>query len=296
MLGLAIIYRSTMTRRELIRSLMAGLPAGSDCVSYPDHPLLLRGPDVLASYRDTLTAYFVVAQRSRKIASTVLPNVLLSRLALPWSTSFVLVLTESAGLSVEESWLFEEVVLIPKGGSLTVPIGRMANSVGGEVLEPLRIPHHERFAEAWAPATRGRRFIRSTPGEPTSLYAMADELTSLGDVEAPHSIGWRPDNMRDAQYMDFEQGKFFFSPPDSAAGNRLRALVSDATNVAVSADFGLDAGVGGLSAVSRLAQSGDAHLELHYSRIHIGSEVQGFDIIKPLRSAAFAGFESKLEQ
>ena len=82
---------------------MAGLPASSDSVAYPDHPLLLRGPDVLASVRSSLTAYFVLDQPVSHLPIRVLSNVVLSRLALPREANFVLILGERADIRNSDS-------------------------------------------------------------------------------------------------------------------------------------------------------------------------------------------------
>jgi hypothetical protein len=160
--------------RRVTRGVGAGhrgrLPAGSDVVVDPGHPLLLRGPDVLASYRGTLTAYFGFTQQSRRPLASLLPKVVLSRFALPAGTSFVLALDPPADLADEEASLFEELVVAADERLAQVPIGRMSTSAGAEATEPLRMFHHERFAEAWALSTRGRKPTRRTRGEPASFY------------------------------------------------------------------------------------------------------------------------------
>ncbi len=207
---------------------MAGWPAGSDFVVDPGHPLLLRGPDVLASYRGTLTAYFGFTQQSRRPLASLLPKVVLSRFALPAGTSFVLALDPPADLADEEASLFEELVVAADERLAHVPIGRMSTSAGAEATEPLRMFHHERFAEAWALSTRGRKPTRRTRGEPASFYGQrALRLTR------------------------------------AMAENYPRTWLSSATDLVVRIDYDLDDGLSGLSQISGLTLSGNAYLPLH---------------------------------
>jgi len=279
-----------MTRAEMIRALLANLPTGSDSVSYPDHPLLLRGPDVLATYRNSLTAYFVMARSTQNSINQMLSTALLSRLALPLGTRLVFVVAEATRLAEEASWLFEETVEAGRNKNLRVPVDPLPISGVAEVFEALRNPHHDRFAEAWAPTTRGRRFTRRTPGEPTSLRGLTREAIS-------HESGGPPE-LEDSdsiaqpgpQYLAFDNGIFYFRPPGALAASRLSRLTSDAAATAVSVDYGLEFGFQGLVDVADLVRSQDAHLALHHGEIPIESHEVPFDATKPLRAAAFAGF------
>src|SRR5690349_16920357 len=110
-----------MSRAELVRTVVEGLPTRSASVSSPDHPLLLRGPDILALIDGELTAYFVIGQRTRQVIS----RVVLSRLAYPPGTSFVAVLDRSVTLDDEYAALFEEVVEISNARAMSFPSGAM---------------------------------------------------------------------------------------------------------------------------------------------------------------------------
>jgi hypothetical protein len=258
-----------MPRAELVRTLVAGLPARSDFVDSPDHPLLLQGPDVLALIDGGLTAYFLIGQQIRRIAS----RVVLSRFAFPPGTSFVAVLDRQVPLEGEYSELFEEVVHINDRGAGHVPAGRMRQSPGSELADSLRFFHHERYAEAWALTTKRWHRKRKTPGEPSSLYAMTEAGPS-------------------ARYVDFDNGSIFFSPPDTADWRVLRPSLSSVTDIAARYDYGLTRGMEGLSEVSRLANSSVTHLALHHSRLNVAARSSTFDAMKPFRAAAFAGFET----
>jgi hypothetical protein len=279
-----------MTRDEMIRALLANLPAGSDSIDHPDHPLLLRGPDVLTSYRSSLTAYFVIARSTRSIINETLSAALLTRLALPPTTRLVLIMTETTDLAAEVSWLFDEVAEANPRHELTVPIGGLPVSDVADVLEALRAPHHDRFAEAWAPATRGRRFAREKPGEPTSLYGLTREAVLYdGNDQLESANGGGGPRIR-SQYMDFDNGEFYFNPPDSVTGARMSTLVTHAAATAVNVDYSLELGFSGLGAVAGLVQSREAHLALHHGNIFVNVQTRRFDATKPLRAAAFAGF------
>ncbi len=258
---------------------MAGWPAGSDFVVDPGHPLLLRGPDVLASYRGTLTAYFGFTQQSRRPLASLLPKVVLSRFALPAGTSFVLALDPPADLADEEASLFEELVVAADERLAHVPIGRMSTSAGAEATEPLRMFHHERFAEAWALSTRGRKPTRRTRGEPASFYGQrALRLTRAM-----------------ARYTGYDNGQFYFVSGESGRENYPRTWLSSATDLVVRIDYDLDDGLSGLSQISGLTLSGNAYLPLHGNSISIHADPREFDALKRLRAAAFAGIATRWE-
>jgi hypothetical protein len=256
-----------MLRSELVRAVVAGLPTRSVSVASPDHPLLLRGPDILALIDGELTAYFVIGQRTREIVA----RVVLSRFAFPAGTSFVAALDQSASLNDEYAALFEEVVEISGVRAVSFPAGRMYDSAGAELIDSLRFFHHERYGEAWAVTTNRWHRRRKIPGEPSSLFAMT---------------GARPT----ARYADFHDGSFIFVPPDSASWRSLSPSLSNVTEVAARYDYNLNRGIAGLAEVSRLTNSANAHLALHHSRINSPVRASRFDALKPFRAAAFAGF------
>jgi hypothetical protein len=190
-------YCSLVSRRDLIERVLAGLPASSDSVALPDHPLLLQGPDVLASVRNVLTAYFILDRPTHRLPIKVLSNVVLSRLALPRETNFVLVLGEGADIRDNDTEAFEEVVEMSGNRSPRTPAGRMNESRGAELMELLRRPHDERFARAWASTARRRESHHEIAGDPTSL---------------------RTPEIRRARtrYMDFDNGSFILPSPGGA--------------------------------------------------------------------------------
>ena len=124
-------YRSNMARRDLIERVLAGLPAMSDSVAYPDHPLLLRGPDILASIDSRLTAYFILDRPVHRIPVRLLSDVVLSRLALPMKTSFVLILGPNTKLGVVMPTSLKR---LPKYHLISWPAFRLAEFRSRELL------------------------------------------------------------------------------------------------------------------------------------------------------------------
>jgi hypothetical protein len=267
-----------MSRRDLIERVLAGLPASSDAVAYPDHPLLIQGPDILASSSGALTAYFVLDRHVRRLPLKMLSDVVLSRLALPRQTSFVLILGNEAGIRDEDSQIFEEVAALSADQFGGVPNGRMRESWGAEVIESLRRPHNERFGMAWASAVRRRGASRGVADYPTSLRAIEADL--------PYTR---------SRFMDFNEGRFIVSPPTAGGRVRARDLLDRATHVAVQVDYWLDLGVAGIGEVAQVMRSPNTYLALHENRLNPPTEVHRFDVLKSFRAAAFAGFSTRAE-
>lgn len=247
---------------------MASLPTQASSVSFPDHPLLLRGPDVLASIDGALMAYFVLSRSMHQMIS----DVVLTRLALPAETRFILVSDVPLSPDDEVISFFEEVVLTGMG-QREAQVSNVARADGTQLLESLRVLHHERFADAWATTTGRWHRRRKTPGEPSSLFSSG--------------IGWN------RRYMDFHDGEFIFSPPPQASWRSITPSLHYATISAVRADYNLGSGITGLAELSRLAEAGTTHLALHRGRLPSRAPVDTFDVLKPFRAAAFAGFATK---
>ena len=148
-----------MPKRNLIARVLEGLPASSDSVASPDHPLLLRGPDILASVNDRLTAYFVLDQPVRRLPARFLSTVLLCRLALPRETSFILVLGEETLIRPSGVEIFEEVIQESAARLPGIPIGRMSESRNYEYIEPLGVHITSGFPEPGRRQLDGGRYI-----------------------------------------------------------------------------------------------------------------------------------------
>jgi len=266
-------YCSAVPRRELIDRVLTGLPASSDSVAYPDHPLLLRGPDILASINSRLTAYFILDEHVRRLPVKFLSNVVLSRLALPAGTNFVLILGNEAIIRDVDSNIFEEVTPVSNDELAKFPAGRMRESQGGEIMESLRRPHNERFGRAWSPASEQTERRRRVVDRPTSIRGF--------DSGIPRAR---------VSYMDFHEGRFILDSPSPERRISTRDLLERASNAAVQVDYWLDLGVPGVEEVANIMRSRDAYLALHESRIPFPGEARRFDALKPFRAAAFAGF------
>jgi len=70
-------------------------------VPNPDHPLLIRGPDIIISIEQSLFALFTPSAEERQSPSRLKPRFVLSRLALPTHTRFLLVI-EPSGVAVAQ--------------------------------------------------------------------------------------------------------------------------------------------------------------------------------------------------
>jgi hypothetical protein len=268
-----------MFRRDLIRRVLEGVPSSGDSVAYPDHPLLLRGPDVLASMNGILTAYFVSTRKSRDQGPVAVATVVLSRLALPSRTNFVLVTDDDPEVEGRLVGLFEEIVSISKG-RLDLPIGRLTEAQSVPAIEVLRKHHHARFAEAWdSTVDRDRKKKPRKAGRSTATVQM-----QRGN--ARKYVG---------KEMVFHDNHLIARWPNSEGRVKSRERLTDAASSAARLDFGLDLGSSGLSEMAMLLEKGDAFLAMHQNFANTVSHSRAFDNLKPLRGAAFAGFATDLE-
>lgn len=141
-----------MRRRDLVQALCRSTPDQDNIVAYPDHPFLVRGPDVLARDDEGLVAYFVYASGDpRPGLSAGRARTLLSRLALPKNTEFVLVCEPpTRELSDGDVELFDAI----RYGVTTVQSHRSRLEPSGYaprgIVAELRPFHMRRFGDAWA--------------------------------------------------------------------------------------------------------------------------------------------------
>lgn len=265
-----------MARRDLIERVLAGLPAMSDSVAYPDHPLLLRGPDILASIDSRLTAYFLLDRPVHRIPVRLLSDVVLSRLALPRETSFVLILGPDAEIRGSDADIFEEIAEISSNQLASFPVGRIPESRTSEAINSLRRPHNDRFGKSWVPARRPRDGRHGDSEMPTSILRYEAKMRYRG-----------------SRYMDFGNGKFTVASPEQYGQISSRDLLDRAIHAAVQADYWLDLGVPGVAEVAQVMQRPDTYLAMHTSLLPLPTSVRQFDVLKPFRAAAFAGFSIK---
>src|SRR5216684_6152496 len=83
-------------RRSLAESVRDALPQDYVVVSNPDHPLVLRPPDLLIGGNGRLIALFIPTSVERGNQRNFRNRIILNRLALPAHTHFVLVLDSAA--------------------------------------------------------------------------------------------------------------------------------------------------------------------------------------------------------
>lgn len=258
-----------MDRRRTVLEVAKRTFHGSDFVVYPDHPLLARGPDVLGVDPDGLLALFVytsVTHRPRSRGERA--RLLLSRLALPRGTRFVLVaVADDQPLADIDVGLFDQVDhLAPNLESLQVE--RTETGVV-ELVEHLRVFHSERFAEAWTSRGAERNpTVRGESGPPTFSYF-------LPQGRHPRWIDVEHDG------LVAELGR---TSPLLRSVEQLAALM-------VAGDYGLSEGLSGIERTGSSLMGNDAHLALHRLMVERRFPVRARtgDPLKAYRAAAFAG-------
>lgn len=267
-----------MQRRLLIQRVMTELGSATEHVAYPDHPLLLRGPDVLALTRGVLTAYFVYNGRGpRPTSGQEQTRFLLTRLALPPGTRCVLVIDPVTTVNFSPTdILLDEVLVLGDVRAFSRATSQFDVTDAGEVIEGVRAFHHARFAEAWTRAFEVPEDLRlrsETPGQPTSEAA--------AERSPPRRLRW----------MGIDNG-VIYARPRARTAPELRRVVASTTVATTSLDYDLSLGLSGVAATSAKLRSGNGHLAIHHlfhERAYLWS---GFDAFKPQRTAAFAGIEA----
>jgi hypothetical protein len=257
-----------------LRKIIEALPRGAEYVTSPDHPLLLRNPAVLASVRGALTAYFVVGGSS---VSAVDDRIMLARLALPVGTRMVVAAEGFASDVHSDSYLSDEIVEISPDRKLPrVPSGRLRRSDSAELVDDVRGEHHLRFAEAWAAtrsAAQSGESVRERGGRSTAALSL--------EIESRPRLFARRHMVTDGLVVD---------EPAVLNRARLGQRMSAAIENAVHLDYGLSRGLEGVRRSSDLLSSRDAHLALHHYFLSEVPSTRAFDVFRPLRAAAFAGF------
>jgi hypothetical protein len=265
-----------MSRRDLVRDLVRSMPDRENAVAYPDHPHLMRGPDVLARVDDRLVAYFLFADGGFKPGSPAgRALTLLSRLALPEGTAFVLVDYSTHGLRSDHDLdLFDGVQFNPPSErkNLGGPWEDVGNDVPATLVRKLRPFHSRRFADAWA--TRDSFLPRRIqPGIPTP------QLRGPKIQRLPRGV----DEQDGQLYAPLDQAR-----DRSELARRFSRLVTTAVEYDYSTSLdSLEATVGAL--ISR-----DAYLPLHQATAPMRTANRVSDTLKPYRAAAFAGFHTTI--
>lgn len=286
-----------MDRRALMALLESGLPARAERVRHPDHPLLFRGPDLLALGEPRqLTALFISSKRQRHTAPSELSRYLLSRLAYPEDTLFVLALED--GMEVSDSYrvLFDEIIRLREGRRPRVPLRRRGPNESSEALLGIRSSHHERFAITWSSTVSGERQGNRETRTPSTAQFTLDRTT-----QGRQRLQLEPIGNESSTERRLDVGEPLGVIVRSRARRQkrapsLRELLVRATLTATRADYALDADPGVLPDLSELLLAGNLRLQIHENQETSRPRSRAFDAMKPLRAAAFAGFETISEE
>ncbi|WP_157940254.1 hypothetical protein [Arthrobacter ruber] len=264
-----------MDRRKLIQSFARHRFNEQAFVAYPDHPLLSRGPDLLASNDSGLVAAFMYSSPwSRPASPSEQSRILLSRLALPENTAFWLIISNNKlPVSTNDYALFDVAT------TLMDEEGETSNDISVDedfrhVLPVLKRFNSERFAAAWAPPKKLNSIDIKKPGFPTSRVHSNrhKSFASWIDLSVDGSL---------SAEIDEEHGR-----------TQLISRVRSFSTAATSLDYGIGNGISPLFQTAKLLENGDAYLSLHRADIKQNWRPEGAttnDLLKPFRTAAFAG-------
>ena len=135
------------------------MPSRDRTAVYPDHPLLVRGPDVLADINGELVAYFAhTGSGPRPGSHAERARMLLSRLALPGRTTFVLLATSTKVLLDDDDLdLFDAIQYGVKSARSSARRWEVIGNDLAALVNGVRPFHLERFADAWSPRRQSRK-------------------------------------------------------------------------------------------------------------------------------------------
>lgn len=285
-----------LDRRTLMSLVLSGLPKRAEYVKYPDHPLLFQGPDVLAiGPQQQLTAIFIASSRRRHTSPSELSRYLLSKLAYPEETLFVLAVEEETVVGDSYFVLFNEIVRLRADRTPRVPLTKRSRKRVDETLDGIRSSHHERFAVTWSSTLSGERLGDRIPYSPSST-----EFTVSRNPRKREQLKLQPlEPVRSLELTGRPTSLGVLVPSGATRPRRrsrsLRTVLQEASTVAARADYALDEDPVILPDLSELLSRGDIHLQIHENQDVRRATTRGFDVYKPLRAAAFAGLESIVE-
>lgn len=268
------------------------MPRGADVVAYPDHPLLLRGPDILAVHQGRLSCYFVYASGQSYTAPSEQSRILLTRLALAPDASVVMVVEDAGQVGRLERTvpLYDELVAPGLNSIGSIPAGRVGFGRGAELVSRVRPYHDERFAQAWTAtldaAEQGIRHERT--------------LISTAELDARRKSGGvlnlsileeatddpEPREVADVRELDFAR------QPLRRRSDVIREF-NRGVKRAVELDYYIDRRGNRLEESAEYLTAGLAVLQLRFIRLGVDLRptLDSFDGLKPFRAAAFAGIE-----
>jgi hypothetical protein len=288
-----------------VRRVVESLPPRATVAVYPDHPFLLEPPEILVGQNGELAGIFVLTARDRPgTGRNSFARYLLARLALPEHATLVIA-AEDIDLIGYTKFAAVDDIRPADQTPFRWPSDRRP-SRWNEAVENIRWPHFERFADTWKSGADAQhaRLTRQRKGRSTTtmwlqgLPAARDASTrtprdvriAIPDDDRGRQPGreraqsWRPVVAPDGERLALER-----TPTDRPSD--LRIGLALACRSAVSVDYGLGLGLDGLSETASALESAAAYLPTHL--ISVGDRPSGrrFDVDRPLRSAAFVGFD-----
>ncbi len=257
--------------------LVDSMPKRSRTVAYPDHPLLVRGPDVLVRVDNDLLAYFTYAGEGQRPGSPYgRARTLLSRLAFPQQATFVLVVPDQTSLNNDDVELFEAIQtgISPRKRQRDqwYPLGDRT----AVLVEQLRGFHLRRFANAWTAKDAGAE--RHRPKSPPTS-------------RLPHRPSRRLPQGFD---LDLAAGQLYAPAPTVPDRTTLARWAAQLVTTAVDLDYAPS--IDSLQTTVGALRSHHAHLPLHLTTSQAPLASRSPDVFKPYRAAAFAGFHTTIPE
>lgn len=251
----------------MIKELVETMSTVGEALAFPDHPLLLSGPTLLALAENVLTASFVYTSGSRPVSSVAeQARVLLARLAYPRHTVFEAIFEDGSLFERVDLGLFDSYrVGAPR--ALSRPDGDDASrNRTSSAVERLRGLHFARFA-----ANQQGAFRERPEGARASFT-----LFSAGTTPRYKFVDSDPYNL--TAYVP--------EGPRALTINRMQRVAETFT----ASDYGLGQGISAVIDVAGSVPDG-VYLEQHalHSHLAFASEDIGVDASKPLRAGQFAG-------
>lgn len=227
-------------RHDLARLLHRQLPSSFLVVSAPDHPLLIRAPDIIASTEQSIVALFTPSATERRSQSLFKSRFVLSRLALPPHARFLLVF-EPFDESIARDFARDFAEVIPwsdRAGIVSIVQDR--NFVGHhrDVPSEVAVDAQTRFANAMAvmrlTARLSRRPFTTAFGEEPYL-----EIPEAGNAPAIRRRPIKPRITRDTSSIGLEGVAFSEISDNQLDAAIVRELVNEQAAYAFSLDNGI---------------------------------------------------------
>lgn len=160
-------------RRNIVRALERELTSNFQIVREPDHPLLIRGPDILIGSDRGLLCVFLPSSDERTSNSSLQTRLILSRLAMPPATCNVLVLEAELDQSLGDKLGhdFSEVLSLDESKEL-VALSKEAAVIGERTFLPheIIVGARAKFADLFQ-VTRAMRLVEQRRRKDNNLLA-----------------------------------------------------------------------------------------------------------------------------